>query len=249
MSMSSLLFGDPKPAKLAKLTIKAFKKPDCGMGSKVGEIKLQINPEEIVHDHQTTFTESDFARFGISGSPGAQPHPPTFDPEKISFTFYLDDSGMVKNRGAALGLGDSDDIVKAVAKLKKLCYQYDGDIHGPHYLQIIWGSLFDKPFKCRMQQMDVSYTLFKASGKPLRAKVTCSFVQFFEATERLKSANPSSPDLSHIINVRMGDNLPTITNKVYEDPALCVQVARHNRLTNLFRLNPGDRLQLPPIEK
>jgi len=63
-----------------------------------------------------------------------------------------------------------------------------------------------------------------------------------------KEANNKSPDLTHLIEIKQGDTLPLICNRVYGDPSYYMEVARYNNLVNFRKLVPGTKLYLPPIK-
>ena len=66
--------------------------------------------------------------------------------------------------------------------------------------------------------------------------------------EQELAANRSSPDLSHLVEVRDGDTLPLLCDRIYGDAAYYVDVARFNGLDNFRQLTPGVRLHFPPLE-
>ena len=65
--------------------------------------------------------------------------------------------------------------------------------------------------------------------------------------EEALRANRSSPDLSHIIEVKAGDNLPMLCYQVYKDSAYYLDVARVNGITNFRDIRPGTKLHFPPL--
>jgi nucleoid-associated protein YgaU len=99
-----------------------------------------------------------------------------------------------------------------------------------------------------MQTMSTHYTLFKPSGAPLRAKVDLSFVGAMSKRETELVSNLSSPDLTHLVEVRDGDTLPLLCNRIYGDPGYYLEVARFNQLTDFRNLRPGWKLHFPPLE-
>ena len=94
---------------------------------------------------------------------------------------------------------------------------------------------------------NVKYTLFDIDGAPIRAEVSLDFFEFESFKEIEAKQNKQSPDLTHIIEVKSGDTLPNLCNKVYNDPSYYMQVARINGLSSFCRLKPGTRLVFPPL--
>jgi nucleoid-associated protein YgaU len=124
-------------------------------------------------------------------------------------------------------------------------YDYVGDKHEPSRVRVLWGTVI---FFGRLQTLKTKYTLFKPSGDPLRATVGLAFVGTTSSTEAALMANRSSPDLSHMVEVRQGDTLPLLCQRIYGDPAYYLDVARFNRLVDFRNLKPGGKLHFPPLE-
>ena len=60
-------------------------------------------------------------------------------------------------------------------------------------------------------------------------------------------ANRSSPDLSHMVQVRDGDTLPLLCHRIYNDCGRYLEVAKENKLANFRSLRPGTWLRFPPL--
>ena len=73
--------------------------------------------------------------------------------------------------GVTVPLGSHVFDADSIKAFKQLVYQYNGTIHSPNYLQVVWGGL---AFKCRLTSLNIDYTLFDSNGAPLRAKLTPS---------------------------------------------------------------------------
>jgi nucleoid-associated protein YgaU len=77
----------------------------------------------------------------------------------------------------------------------------------------------------------------------------CTFCESVPGAERVRRDNASSPDLTHLRDVREGDTLPLLAQEIYGNPHLYLEVARVNRLVNFRRLRPASRLSFPPLDK
>jgi nucleoid-associated protein YgaU len=95
--------------------------------------------------------------------------------------------------------------------------------------------------------MTVDYTLFRASGEALRAKVAMNFVSFATQVEEALRAQRSSPDMTHVVTVRAGDTLPLLCQRIYRDASKYVEVARLNDLDGFRALEPDTVLRFPPM--
>ena len=133
---------------LEKLTIKAFK--DETFGSQVGEdFVVQINPEKHKLENPINFTE----KRATEGA-GVTTKFVVLDPRTLDFTLYFDDTGAVPpgKKGA------STDIKTQIDAFKEVAFNYNGEIHKPNYLKVIWGTF---EFKCHLTKFTLNYTLFK----------------------------------------------------------------------------------------
>jgi hypothetical protein len=158
-------------------------------------------------------------------------------PEKLNLKeLVLDGTGAVP--------GTKMPVKQQVDALRNTVYTYVGTKHEAPIVQVVWGSLL---FYGRVESLKFDYTLFTPSGEPLRAKVTLNFIEYTSAAEEVKASGRRSPDLTHLVEVRAGDTLPLLCERIYRDPAYHLAVARINGLTLLRQLEPGMRLRFPPL--
>lgn len=214
---------------LKKLSIIAYKDPE--MRSRIGSYALQINPEKYRHMHRTKFahdrgidTKSALAKFRSRA------------PETLSFSFVLDATGVVPGVSK---------VSTEIGKFYAVAYTYNGTIHSPNYLRLLWGSL---SFKCMLASLDTNYELFSPTGVPLRATLSVSFRQHQTPADLARSADRKSADLTHTRVLTDGDTLPVLCHAVYDDTDLYVGLARANDLNDLMHLKPGERLRFPRVE-
>ncbi len=219
---------------LKKLIIKAFKNGSFTQAA--GEFTLPINPE--------TFSQ----RFGIeydkTTPPGSQGNDPKFlatTPQSLDLEFVFDGTGVIPNNPQK-----DKSVSEQIEAFLEVVYEMEGSIHRPKYLKILWGSL---KFDCILSNLDISYTLFKPDGKPLRAKLKANFTSYIEAAKRVKEEGKNSPDLTHMRTVQEGENLLLMVNNIYQDPAYYLEVARVNGLKNFRNLKVGTQLFFPPVDK
>ncbi|TAF35436.1 MAG: LysM peptidoglycan-binding domain-containing protein [Cytophagales bacterium] len=223
-----------KEAKLNKLSLIAYS--DEGFSSKVSEFSVLINPENYKHTHSVTYNERD----SIGEAKGPLQYWRT-DPEVLSFDLILDGTGLANKNTQS-----PKSVDEQLKKLKAVVIDYNGQIHSPNFVKVAWGSF---EFKGRLESMDVEVTLFKSSGMPLRAKVAMSFKSHTDIKEAQRLAKKSSPDLSHLRLIKVGDTLPQLCYEIYKDPSYYVEVAAVNNITNFRELIPGSTVYFPPIKK
>ena len=195
-----------------------------------------LNPSEFKHKREIRYNTR-----ATLGQVGSDTRFSAVQPDTVTFSILLDGTGVVPVAPA----NRNKEVADHVKALNDVVYKYDGEDHEPDHVRLLWGTLI---LYGRLQSMAVQYTLFKPSGDPLRAKIDLEFVGFMSTKEAELAANRSSPDLSHLVEVRDGDTLPLLCNRIYGDPAYYPEVARHNKLDSFRQLTPGDRLHFPPLE-
>lgn len=201
-------------------------------GKGKGKVSVKINPASYTHNHQVNYDNST-----AQGAPGTTLKFKGIPPETISFDVHFDATGAIENNTVP--------VKTQLDQFKKVCFVYNGKIHEPNYLVVSWGSLV---FKCKLTSMNITYSLFKKDGTPLRAKAAVKFEEAIDANMIAKEANNKSPDLTHLITIKDGDTLPDICNEVYGDPGYYMEVARYNQIVNFRSLTPGSKIYLPPIK-
>ncbi|CAN5447650.1 hypothetical protein BH23BAC3_BH23BAC3_07760 [soil metagenome] len=219
-----------------KMLIVGFKNPEFTIPALIPPFKAHVNPE--------SYTQSVRIQYSGTQAPGTSAAANNYnytEPRILSFEFLLDRTGALGNLATG-PIGVTPDIIH----FKKLTLDYEGDIHRPRFLKLIWGTLL---FNCQLKSLDVEHKMFSPQGLPLRAILKTSFVEFIENSRRSSLENRSSPDLTHVRTIKEGDTLPLLTYSIYGDSKYYLEVARVNGLTNFRQLEPGSELVFPPIEK
>lgn len=223
-------------ASKGKLKISTCTVDTAGKISVDGDKSFEVilNPSDYSHSFAI-----DYCTKGAIGQSGSDAKFSGAKPEEIKFSLLLDGTGVVG--------GPADLLTSVKDQLKKLnsvVYQYDGDKHEPSHVRVLWGSQI---FYGRLESMAVENTLFKPSGAPLRAKLELKFSGFMSKEEQALRANKSSPDMSHLIEVKAGDTLPLLCYRVYKDSSYYPEVARVNNITNFRDIKAGSKLHFPPL--
>ncbi len=196
--------------------------------------KVQINPSEFSQRREISYNKD-----ATQGQNTSTPRFSAVEPSTIEFTIVFDGTGAVPDEG-----GQVPEVIDQIEKLSNIVYNYNSSAHEPPKVQISWGTLI---FIGRLSVFDTQYTLFKPSGAPLRARCTLSFTGDATNTQANLEANRSSPDLSHSVLVVDGDTLPLLCLRIYGDARYYPEVAAHNGLRTFRRLQPGLRLDFPPL--
>lgn len=216
---------------LEKLLIKAYEAADYS-GQPVAEFTAFINPNEI-----TLAYEMEYDSAQGSGTTNSRMNFKKMKPGDMSLTFFIDGTG---------ANGRAADVQQQVERFQTVT-GYNGNIHRPNYLKVVWGTLQVK--RCVLKSASIAYKLFKPDGVPLRAVITATFTDNADDQTRVAMAQDQSPDLTHVRMVKAGDTLPGLCHRIYGDPAYYLDVARANGIDDFRRLVPGTKIFFPPLEK
>lgn len=216
---------------LEKLLIKAYENPDYS-GEAVGEFSAYVNPSEITLSYEMEYDSAQG-----SGTTNSRMNFKKVKPGDMSLTLFLDGTGAGGRR---------IDVQQQVEQFHTVT-GYNGSIHRPNYLKVVWGTLQVK--RCVLKGASIAYKLFRPDGVPLRAVITANFSDNADDQTRVALAQDASPDLTHIRRVKQGDTLPAMCYQVYGDPGYYLEVARANRIDNFRNLTAGTKIFFPPLEK
>jgi hypothetical protein len=223
--------GDADDGKLERLVIKAHEQPDYS-DSSVGEFEAFVNPSEITLAYEMEYDSAQGA-----GTTNSRMEFKKVKPGDLALTLFLDGTG---------ANGQPGDVRTMVGEFYTVT-GYNGKIHRPNYLVVVWGKVDVK--RCVLKSASIAYKLFTSHGVPLRAVITASFTDNSDDKTRLAWAQDQSPDLSHVRLIKAGDTLPRLCYEIYGDPRRYLEVARVNGLPQFRNLVPGTTLVFPPLEK
>ncbi|OUC15959.1 MAG: hypothetical protein B0A82_04190 [Alkalinema sp. CACIAM 70d] len=216
---------------LEKLLIKAYERPDYS-GQPIGEFAAYVNPNEITLSYEMEYDSAQGA-----GTTNSRMNFKKVKPGDLSLTFFIDGTG---------ANGSKIDVQQKVESFQTVT-GYNGNIHRPNYLKVVWGTLQVK--RCILKSASIAYKLFKPDGIPLRAVITANFTDNADDQTRVALAQDQSPDLTHVRLIKAGDNLPDLCYQIYGDPSYYLEVAQANELENFRQLTPGSKLFFPPLKK
>lgn len=216
---------------LEKLLIIAYKSPDYS-GAPVGAFTTYVNPNEITLSYEMEYDSAQG-----SGTTNSRMEFKKIKPGDLALNFFIDGTG---------ARGDRVDVQIKVKQFQTVT-GYNGNIHRPNYLKVVWGTMQVK--RCVLKSSSIAYKLFRPDGVPLRAVITANFTDNSDDMTRQAIAQDKSPDLTHLRLVKAGDNLPAICFEVYGDPSYYLEVARANGIDNFRNLTPGTRIFFPAMEK
>ncbi len=202
-----------------------------------GRYSVMINPETYAHSYNLNFsqtqgkgTSSSNLRYNNSG------------PETLTFDIVFDGTGALPLN---FEKGPFVDVSEEIETFKNLILKYQGDIHQPYYVSLVWGSLL---FRGRLSSLRLNYKLFGNNGKPLRAVASVSFMGSVEDELRVAQDNAMSPNLTHLVEVKEKETIHQLTNKMYKTPSNYIQVAEVNQLNHFRKLTTGQKISFPPYD-
>lgn len=215
---------------LKKLKIEAYSTIEFKESDKVDEFSVLFNPSTYAQKYEVTYENN-----AGQGTTGNTQKFGRIKPQEYSFDFLFDGTGTA---------APATDVASAIDQFLKVTGKMDGDIHRPLFLKLSWGNLLSK---CVLKTADITYTLFRPDGFPLRAKVTAQFSEAIDDTLRVAEEGKNSPDLTHVRAAQEGDRLDLMAYRIYGDPATYTAVARANDLDHFRALPAGLTLRFPPM--
>ncbi len=220
-------------ASLIKLLIEGYKDAACSKFL-TGSIKAVINPENYARNFNV--------RYEPSKEKGANAKTQIFTSMESS-GFELD---LIVDGTGVIPLDRGMTVDSYIEKFKSIVYNYQGSEHRPNYLKITWGKVI---FTGVCEKLNIRYTLFSPDGTPLRASIKITLLETVDFHTKIREAQKSSPDLTHIRTVNAGDSLPLLSYQIYGDSSYYMEVARANGLSSFQAIKPGDQIYFPPLKK
>jgi len=139
-----------------------------------------------------------------------------------------------------------DDVREETRKMVALT-QIQRKRSRPPVVKITWGNdssgKFDFPFTGVVTQLTQKFTLFRATGKPVRATLNVTFKEFLNIEP---DKHDTDPEFTTRL-VKGGDTLSNIAAEVYSDPSLWRVIAEANQLDDPRHLAVGLRLAIPKL--
>jgi nucleoid-associated protein YgaU len=222
------------PKNVSKMLI--FSYPDADRKTADGQMEVMVNPESYSQKINVNYAEKQ-----APGTTGMLPQFSKIEPQKLNFDLLFDSTGVINGIK-----NDANGVDAELEKFKKIVLEYKGDKHRPRFLSIFWGTL---KFDCCLENLDITYKLFRSDGLPLRAVAKAGFIGAMDDTKRVAKENASSPDLTHVRMVNDGDTLPLMAFRIYGDPKYYIEVAKANGLNDYRNLVTGQKIKFPPITR
>lgn len=216
-----------------------------GTGTGKGQIEALFNPREISRSRSVSWDGQ-----------GTQQQFVSVQPATLSIELFFD---TYESRAAAstwaqvasfvtpanpFQTGDATDVTTLTARVANLA-KVDKELHRPPLCTLSWGA-FENIFTGVLTQVAERFTMFLPDGTPVRATLSCSFVESLTVAEA-RRGELHSADVVKTWLVCRNDTLHGIAAAQYGDPRRWRHIAAANGIVNPRDLRPGTVLTIPRL--
>jgi nucleoid-associated protein YgaU len=115
----------------------------------------------------------------------------------------------------------------------------------PPFCRLSWGGEAAVFFQGVLQSLEQTFTLFTENGTPVRAKLSCTFMEWWIDYKTLNEqiSNSSGNVKTHV--VKSGETLSSIADEKCNDPKSWRPIAEANGIDDPRVLTPGTVLIVP----
>src|SRR5215813_11079497 len=200
-------------------------------GKGVEEIKVFFNPEEY-----TVNKDNNFAVQGIPGLSGPIVQWVNGNLRTLEMELFFDtwDTPTLTKKDVRKEL--TDKIVGLMA--------IDSELHAPPLLLVSWSSL---QFRCVLARVNQKFTMFDSEGKPVRARLTCTFNEVIDPEQDAKETNLQTADFSKVHVITQGETLNDVAILHYNNAESWRPIAIANGLDDPRAISPGQSLLVPAL--
>lgn len=197
-------------------------------------LSVQFNPEEYRIEQGADYSETSRKENGMSYVEFSGTVVPV-----LEISFFFDTAGIEDAKGS--GVKDSD-VSKLVNKFSDLV-NIKAELHRPPIVKFIWGSTVFAGF---VKNVSTTYTMFAASGMPVRAKIEASLMG---VSDNDASKIPlESPDRTKSRVISEKSNIWAVAKKEYDDISKWRIIARENMIMDPFDLPFGTVIKVPALK-
>jgi len=210
---------------LEKAKIKVFRNKEPK------EITVLFNPEE--------YTINKDNNFAVQGIPGLSAPIVQFvngNLRTLEMELFFD----TWDRGPRLKKDVRTEFTSKIIQLMEI----DSDLHAPPLLVVSWSTL---QFRCVLARVNQKFTMFDGDGKPVRARLTCTFNEVIDPEQEAREVNRQTVDFSKAHTVMQDETLSAIATKFYNDPRAWRPIAVANGIDDPSSIIPGQSLLIPSL--
>jgi nucleoid-associated protein YgaU len=237
---------------LQKLTIYYEQSGRRGPGS----IQALFNPSEISLTKSANWEQQHAAGQGGQSATSVEQEFRSVEAERFSIELFFDtyesrSNSVTGARAAASFLPaslvpgrESTDVRQYTDQIAQLV-KVDTELHRPPVCDLRWG-VFDI-FTGVLATLSQRFTLFLDDGTPVRATLTCDFVEA-STLAQARATELHSSDVVKTRQARRHDTLQSLAADEYGDPAQWRLIATANGIINPRDLQPGTILTIPKLQ-
>lgn len=222
-----------------------------------GTIEALFNPNEFTISRNVKWKSKRVAAVGNKSSLAKQEFRNT-GARTLSINLFFD---TYEARGTSLTLGgvakdlliptnpftaspEATNVKEYTDKIAALA-EISTELHRPPRCKLRWGEV--QLFEGVLTALTEKFTMFMPDGRPVRATLECSFVEYFSQSYAAKQGELHSADVPKTRVVRRHETLQSIAAEEYDDPTLWRTIAQANSILNPRLLTPGTVLIIPAL--
>ena len=223
---------------------------------KTGKIEALFNPSEIGISRAVSYEQKRVASTSDASFFDIVQKLLSVEAATLSIDLFFDtyesrsDAGTWKRAAASLltptnpfQTGDATDVTDLTDEVAQLALP-SRETHEPPVCNLRWGT-FDI-FDGVLTNLDQRFTMFLNDGTPVRATLSCTFVEY-RTEAHIKAAEMHSADVAKTHVVRRNDTLHSIASEQFGDPGLWRLIAKANGIVKPRDLVPGTVLMIPKL--
>lgn len=199
--------------------------------------EVMFNPEEYSINQ-----DNNYASMGIPGLSGPLLQFVHGNARTLEMELFFD-TYEENRRGTAIVNSAESDVREQVRKFVSLL-EIEPSTHAPPVVEFYWGSLHFRGVLTRASQ---KYTMFLASGIPVRARVQVSFQEYINADLENTGIRRETVDYTKRYQLGINDSLWSIAAREYDDPEMWRPIAAFNDIDDPNELKPGDWILIPRL--
>lgn len=225
-----------KLAQISKLSFRAYSDHTFESAKYLNkEFLVQFNPKSLGVDYSITYQEGNGNNARVEFVKAK--------PSDLTIEFTLDGTGIDTLQESAV-----TKVKERISDFLEMCKETNSETHEPPFILITYGNLI---YKTRFKGCNITYTLFKADGTPLRAVVKATFLNIKNNVTDEREASLNSPDVTHRRVLAMHQSLIRMSYDIYKRNDLYTEVARANNLDSFRKaaLEQNQVIYFPPIQK
>jgi LysM repeat protein len=116
-----------------------------------------------------------------------------------------------------------------------------------HAPPVLWVSMASLNLRCVLSRVSERFIMFMPNGVPVRARLSCTFIETLDPSQEAKAANLQTADFSKVHTVTSGETLSDIAAELYRDPAQWRPIAIANGIADPLSIEPGQALRVPAL--